>query len=372
MDPRAIDFLPNKNIKKLLIVRLSAMGDIIHTMPAVQALRRAFPHVHLGWLVEERWAELLRAPGFSRLGPRSAERPLVDEVHTVNLKAWGNSLFSISALQRIATLWNDVRDANYDVAIDLQGAIRSALLARLSRARVIYGSAQPREAPASLWYTRKVQAEGRHVVEQNLSVAQAAIKAHANFGPAVVPNCIDFPRDPQSEERVAACLAEFGVHRFVILNPGAGWGAKRWPAARYGEVARGLAEFGLQSVLNYGPGEEPLVRTAETASGGAARAMKCTISELIALTRRAQLFVGGDTGPLHLAAALHVPVVGIYGPTDPARNGPYAAQSIVLRSADSVTSHARRAAADEGMLGITSDAVIASAKSLLAGRSLDD
>lgn len=370
VDPRAINLPPKKKIQKLLIVRLSAMGDVIHTMPAAHALRRAFPHAHIGWLIEERWAELLRAPGFSRVGPRSAQRPLVDEVHMVNLKAWGNSIFSIPTLQRAATLWNDVRDAHYDIAIDLQGAIRSAMLARLSRARVIYGSAEPREAPASLWYTRKVQAEGKHVVEQNLSVAQATIDAHASASPATAAECVQFPRDAPSEERVATWLADSGLSQFAILNPGAGWGAKRWPAARYGEVARGLTEIGLRSVLNYGPGEEDLVRAAETASGGTARAMKFTISELIALTRRARLFIGGDTGPLHLAAALHVPVVGIYGPTDPARNGPYAAASIVLRSAESVTSHARRAAADEGMLSITSEAVVAGAKSLLTDRSL--
>ena len=121
----------------------------------------------------------------------------------------------------------------------------------------------------------------------------------------------------------------------------------------------------MHAVLNYGPGEEDLAREAEAASEGAAKPMKCSISELIALTRRARLFVGGDTGPLHLAAALRVPVVAIYGPTDPARNGPYGTRSIVLRSEESVTSHARRAEADEGMLAIGSEAVVAAANKLL-------
>jgi heptosyltransferase-1 len=177
----------------------------------------------------------------------------------------------------------------------------------------------------------------------------------------------DFPHAPQAEARIEQRLTEFGISNFAILNPGAGWGAKQWPAERYGEVARALADQGLRSILNYGPGEEELVRVAEAASGGTARTMSCTISELIALTRRARLFIGGDTGPLHLAAALRVPVVGIYGPTDPARNGPYGTRSLVLRSAESVTSHARRAAVDEGMLTIGSEAVVAAAKSLLSG-----
>ena len=339
------------------------MGDVIHTLPAVHAIREAFPHAHIGWLIEERWAELLCAPGAPQRGARSGLRPLVDEVHTVNLGPWGRSLFSLSTLQGVATIWNDVRDARYDVAVDLQGAMRSALLARLSGARVVYGAAEPRESPASLWYTRKVVARGRHVIEQNLSVADA-LSGHRRR--ASSPDIAgDFPRDAQAEELVTRWLAEDGIGDFAILNPGAGWGAKRWPAERYGEVARGLVDLGIRSVINYGPGEEELVLGVEAASGGAARAMSCTISELIALTRRARLFVGGDTGPMHLAAALRVPVVGIFGPTDPARNGPYRTRSIVLRSEESVTSHARRAEADEGMLGIGSAAVVAAARELM-------
>ena len=354
-----------EKIDRLLIVRLSAMGDVIHTIPAVHFLREAFPQAHIGWLIEERWAELLCAAGSPRRGMRSALRPLVDEVHTVSLMAWRKSLFSISTLQRTATVWNDVRDAHYDVAVDLQGAMRSAVLARWSGARVVYGAAEPRESPASLWYTRKVVAQGRHVVEQNLSVAEALLERQTGFLPPDISH--DFPRDRQAEERIGERLTKCRGSGFVILNPGAGWGAKRWPAERYGEVSRGLADLGVDSILNYGPGEEELARTAEAASGGTAQAMSCTITELIALTRRARLFIGGDTGPLHLAAALRVPAVAIFGPTDPVRNGPYGTRSIVLRSADSVTSHARRADADEGMLEIGSGAVVMAARELLRG-----
>jgi heptosyltransferase-1 len=180
-----------------------------------------------------------------------------------------------------------------------------------------------------------------------------------------LPN--ELPKEPQAEQHISRQLAELGIGEFAILNPGAGWGAKRWPAERYGEVAGKLADQGIASILNYGPGEEELVRAAEAASGGTARAMSSTITELIALTRRARLFIGGDTGPMHLAAALRVPVVAIFGPTDPARNGPYGTPSIVLRSAESVTSHARRAAPDEGLLAIGSDAVVAAARELLGG-----
>jgi heptosyltransferase-1 len=359
-DPGRINIGPETKVERILIVRLSAMGDVIHTLPAAQAIRDAFPQAHIGWLIEERWAEMLCAAGAGRRGERSPLRPLVDEVHTVNLKGWGKSVFSLSTLQRIATVWNDVRSTRYDVAVDLQGSIRSAALARWSGARVVYGAAEPRESPASLFYTRKVVAHGRHVIEQNVSVAEALV------GHRVKVQGAQFPHDPAVEARIEKRLAEFGIEKFAVLNPGAGWGAKRWPAERYGEVARGLAAFGVQSILNYGPGEEELVRAAEGASGGTARAMSCTLTELIALMRRARLFVGGDTGPLHLAAGLRVPVVAIYGPTDPARNGPYGTRSIVLRSAESVTSHARRAEADEGMLGIGSGAVVAAARELVS------
>ena len=369
-DPPSIVIPSEAKTERLLIVRLGAMGDVIHTLPAVRALRAAFPRAYIGWLIEERWAELLCAPGSPRRGITSALRPLVDEVHVVNLKAWGKSLFSLSTLQRVATVWNDVRDVGYDVAIDLQGAMRSAVLARLSGARVVYGAAEPWESPASLWYTRKVVARGRHVIEQNVSVAEGLIECegHARGRIASSPEIsCDLPCDPRVEARVEEDLARHGIREFAILNPGAGWGAKRWPAERYGEVARALAGAGICPLVNYGPGEEDLFRAVLAASGGAARPTKGSITELIALTRRARLFIGGDTGPLHLAAALSVPVVAIYGPTDPARNGPYGTRSIVLRSEESVTSHARRAEAEEGMLGIGSEAVAAAARELMAG-----
>jgi heptosyltransferase I len=354
------EFSASTKIDRLLIVRLSAMGDVIHTLPAAYALREAFPSAVIGWLIEERWAELLCAPGSPRRGRRSPQRPLADWVHTVNLTGWHKSLFAIPTLQQIATVWNDVRSAHYDVAVDLQGAIRSAVLARWSGARAVYGAAEPRESAASLWYTRKVIASGTHVVEQNLSVAAAIAEKKV-----MLPR-VELPRHVEAEERVRQRLSEQGIGDFAILNPGAGWGAKRWPAERYGHVARRLAESGVRSVLNYGPGEETLAQEAEAASAGAAMAMKSSITELIALTRRARLFIGGDTGPMHLAAALRLPVVAIFGPTDPARNGPFGTRSIALRNPASATSHARRTAPDEGLMEIETDAVAAAAKGLLA------
>lgn len=350
-------------VDRLLIVRLSAMGNVIHTLPAAQALRDAFPQATIGWLIEERWAELLCAPGTARRGARSAGRPLADWVHTVSLAAWRKSLFTLPTLMQIAKVWNDVRAARYPVAIDLQGAIRSALLARFSGAQVIFGSSEPRESPASLWYTRRAIARGAHVIEQNLSIAEALAGRKLRL-PAV-----QLPRDQQAEQEVDRRVSQAGGGDFAILNPGAGWGAKRWPAERYGRVALELAANGVRPFVNYGPGEDDLAREVEAASAGTAKAVRLSITELIALTRRAKLFVGGDTGPLHLAAALQVPVVAIFGPTDPARNGPYATRSVVLRNPASPTTHARKAQPDEGMLDIGVDEVVAAASRLLGRES---
>jgi heptosyltransferase I len=354
-------FEGSPKVERLLIVRLSAMGDVIHTLPAAQALREAFPQAMIGWLVEERWAELLCAPGAPQRGPTSRQRPLADWVHVVNLKAWRKSLLTVHTFEQIARVWNDVRGAHYDIAIDLQGAIRSAVLARWSGARVVYGAAEPRESPASLWYMRRVVARGAHVIEQNISLVDAIAGTKLR-----VPRA-ELPHDCEAERLIDQYMSEAGDGDFAILNPGAGWGAKRWPAERYGYVAQALARDNVRTIINYGPGEEALAQEAEAASGGTARTIKCSITELIALTRRAKLFVGGDTGPMHLAAALQVPVVAIFGPTDPARNGPYGTRSIVLRNPVSTTSHARRREADEGLLEISVDAVVDAARSLLAG-----
>jgi len=347
----------------LLIVRFSAMGDIIHTLPAAAALRRAFPHATLGWLVEERWAELLCTLRYPRSGRRSPQRPLVDRVHSVNTAEWRRAPFSFNTWQQMAVALSQLRGVQYDAAIDFQGAVRSALLARWSGAPVVYGSIQPRENAASLFYTRKVlsKTNGTHVVEQALALAGAVI-ATASIATLAEAQA-DFPLDPDAEAKISGLTAD--GKGFAILNPGAGWGAKRWPAERYGQVAKELAKDGLCSLVNYGPGEEALAVAVEAAGEGAARKISCSVSELIALTRRARLLIGGDTGPMHLAAALKVPVVAIFGPTNPARNGPFGTRSIVLRSAGSMTDHTRRREPEQGLLEITVAEVVAATRKLL-------
>jgi heptosyltransferase-1 len=343
---------------RLLIVRLGSMGDIIHTLPAATALRRAFPEASLGWVVEERWAELLCTLSEPRSGPRSPRRPLIDRVHTVNTKSWRKSPLSIQTWEQIAAGFSELRAQRYDLAVDFQGAARSAVLARWSGAPVVYGAARPRENVASMFYTRQVIARDGHIIEQNLSLAEAVARR-----PLEMPK-IGFPYD-QGVEKQCEDRLQRGIGDFALLNPGAGWGAKQWPVERYGYVARRLAEEGVKSLINFGPGEEPLMQAVESASGGTAQGIACSLTELISLTRRARLFIGGDTGPMHLAAALGIPVVAIFGPTNPARNGPFGSRNIVLRSPASPTTHSRRAQPDRGMLEISAEEVVAAARKLL-------
>src|SRR6266513_1846968 len=179
----------NTKIERLLIVRLSAMGDIIHALPAASALRAAFPEAMIGWVIEERWAELLCTLPTARSGPRSPQRPLVDKIHTVNTKAWRSSPFFNQTWEQMAAGLSELRAGRYETAVDFQGAARSALIARWSGAPVIYGVAQPRENVASLFYTRQILARGVHIVEQNLSLAEAVARQ-----PLEVPHG-EFPYD---------------------------------------------------------------------------------------------------------------------------------------------------------------------------------
>jgi len=363
---------PNRSPKSLLIVRLGAMGDIVHALPAAATLRRTFPYSQIGWMVEERWAELLCAKSSPRSGARSPSRPLIDFVHAVNTKLWRKSPFSGETRRQFSAALKEVRDQRYDIAIDFQGAIKSALLARLSAARTVVGMQQPRETPARLFYARQVKTNGAHVIEQYQSLADTVVNGSgvdARYHPNSADQIVQFPHDETAEGAVTDKLKNING-RIVILSPGTGWGTKEWPPDRFGMVAQELAMEGYIPLINFGPGEEALARTVETSSNGAARAISCSLAELIALTRRASLFIGGDTGPLHLAVALGIPVVAIFGPTDPARNGPFGERSIVLRDPASRTSLSHTSTPDPGLLRIMPDEVLTAAHRLLEAASV--
>lgn len=352
----------NSSPESLLVVRLGAMGDVIHTLSALTALRKAYPAMRIGWIIEDRWSELLCVSNTPLSGPPNLLRPVVDFVHTVNTKGWRKSIFSTKTRGQFRRALGEVRDQHYELGADFQGALKSAFFARLSGAKEVLGFQHPRESPARIFYQRHIEPSGAHVIEQYRSLAESIA------GKPLLKCAVALPRDEKAESSIAKIVAPLSSG-FVILNPGAGWGAKQWPAERYGEVARALAGCGLTSLINIGPGEHELALEVQAASHGVAQTISWSISELIALTRRARLFIGGDTGPLHLAAALRVPVVAIFGPTDPARNGPYGTKSVVLRKPASKTSLSHTGGVDPGLLAISADEVISAARELLRSSS---
>lgn len=354
---------------RVLVVRLGAMGDVLHALPAVAMLRRALPEAQIGWVVERRWRELLCAPGVELAGSRGAGRPLVDEVHLVDTRSWRKRPLNSETGREFLAVVRGMRAREYDAALDLQGSIKSAVTAQLAGPKAILGFRQPRERAARWFYDKLVDGRAEHVIEQNVELVQVWLE---NIGlsratEALQPGTALLPCDQASEASIDATLKAMGLGQsaIAILNPGAGWGAKQWAPARYGELAIRLAARGLRSVVNYGPGEEALAREAVAASAGNAFAISSSLSELMALARRSSLFVGGDTGPMHMAALLGVKTVALFGPTDPARNGPYWAATRVLRDPESVTSYSHKQTKDAGLERITVNRVMVEIETLL-------
>lgn len=299
---------------RILIVRLSSLGDIIHALPVAAAVRRTFPEAQIDWVVDERYRDILDLV------------PVIDRAIVLRRRA-------VSSLGAIRSLVREVRQGRYDVAMDVQGLVKSAVVARLSGAPRIIGfsKAHLREPPAALFYTEKRDPTGaRHVVDRNLSLAVALGARQARW---------EFPIDVAQSDaaaRVRHMLGLGSTGRFAIVNPGANWPNKRWPPERFGVLASALhRRHALPSAVLWGPAEEALARAVVESSEGAAAMMpETTVREVVAVAHAAALVVSGDTGPLHIAAALGTPVVGIYGPTDPARNGPWSTADVVVSRYD--------------------------------------
>lgn len=344
---------------RLLVVRLGAMGDILHALPALTALRLAHPEWVIDWVVEPMWRSLLSAEGSTGrdTGNPQALQPLVDRLHIAPSKQWRKSPLSGETRREIGALHRALRGEHYDAVLDFQGALRSAVIGRLAKSRRFIGEARPRERVASLLFTERVHTHGIHIIEQDLELACAL----AGDDLAAVQPLL--PVDPAAEAWASELLGS--AEPAILINPGAGWGAKRWPIERYGDVARALLNRGFRVLVNAGPGEVLLANEIMQRTGGGATSLLCSVEQLIAVTRRIRLAIAGDTGPLHLACALGRPVVGIYGPTDPSRNGPYGVPFRVLRSPESRRDHARREAPEAGLLTITSEEVLQAAEELL-------
>lgn len=351
---------------RVLIVRIGAMGDVLHAMPAVAALREQHPEWFVGWAIEPGWSELLQsAEDFARASQsdgRSAGKPLVDVWHPVATRMWKRRPFAMSTLMDIRALRRQLRAGRYDICVDMQGLIRSGVVGRMAGAGVFAGAAKPREGAAAWLYGRRVTLSATHVVERGCELLGAAV------GESLRPAKVVVPVDAAAESWCDELLG--GDERFVMMAPTAGWGAKQWPTERFGAVAAELGRAGFRTLVNASsPGDEAGMRVV-AASGGAAMLVPCSVGQMIAVVRRAGVVIAGDTGPLHLAAALERPVVGLFGPTDPARTGPFGADESnarVLRHGSSGTDHSRRAETEAGLMQITVEEVVEAALELLRG-----
>ncbi len=312
------------NVKSILIVRLGAMGDMIHALPGAASLKHSFPEARVTWVVEPQWVPLLKDNGFvDRIVVFRRDDPL----------SWRRTK-------------DELRSERYDLAVDFQGLLKSALIAHLARPERIagFGSRVVRERPAGLFYSTRVPSAALHVVDQALDLAAGA-------GASNLVRVFPLP--------AGAPEGQLPDGPFALASPLAGWTSKQWPLEHYARLATLLHEkLGLPLVLNGAPGTVPAVPGTLVHESG--------IPGLIHATRRAALIVGVDSGPLHLAAALNKSGAAIFGPTDPVRNGPYGGDFQVFRMPGTPTTHRRGAAIDASMRAITPEQVFAALAARMA------
>ena len=317
-------------MKRLLIVRLSALGDIVHALPVLAAVRRKWPGAKVDWLVEEGYAPILAlAAGLNR-------RVVVRARHAHEQP---NSISFAGA----AGYWRAIlylRSQQYDAALDLQGLIKSALWARLSGAARVIGFDREhlREAQAGALYTETASpGHAVHVIEKNLSILRPLGDAS---------QLVEMPLQPSAATATLDAIRDAGgPYSYIVMNPGAAWPNKRWPAESFGVLAASLKEqSGLSTLVTWGPDERSLAETVARASSGSAQVAPPTeVADLAVLMRDAALVISGDTGPLHIAAAMGTPIVGLYGPTWPERNGPWdPSDETISRASVCVCHHKRR------------------------------
>jgi lipopolysaccharide heptosyltransferase I len=337
--------------QQFLIVRLSSIGDIVHALPAAAALAETFPQAQIHWAVEKRHALLLKG------------NPHLHRIVVLDTLGWRRHLTSSVTRHEIRNGVGALRQTLYDAALDFQGLWKSAVVAWLSRARERIGFAGRwlREPSAGVLYTQRVSPRERiHVVEENLALVEhLGARAHRWQFP--------LPRSEADDEYVAGQLAAMDAGNFIIMNPGGGWRSKCWSPENYSALIRQWEGSRHEQILLTGsPSEEPVIsEILQGSSAKRARYLPTTLVQFIALARRARLFLGGDTGPLHLAAAVGAPIVGIYGPTDPVRNGPFAADDIALSNGGPIN-HTRRGANPVYLPGISVASVVAAMEQRLA------
>lgn len=307
---------------RILAVRLGSMGDVIAALPAVASLKHSIPHSKITWVIDPKWSPLLQG------------NPYVDSVVHLDRRTFTG----------LRSAWSQLRAERFDFAVDFQGLVKSAIVATLARPERIFGftAEYARESPASWFYSTKVPIRSYHAVERNLDLAAAA-------GASSILRT--FPLPPGVQQ------AELPEGEFVLASPLAGWGAKQWPLENYTQLAERLRrECGMPLVLD-APHDLAVPGTQSHVS---------KLAGLVYATRRASAVVGLDSGPLHLAAALGKPGVAIYGPTDPARHGPFGGTIQVLRSPGAATTYRRVPEPDPSMRDISPGQVFEALAPILA------
>ncbi len=309
---------------RILIVKLGSIGDIVHTLPSLAAIRRAMPNAEISWVVERRAAEILR------------DNPILDRLIEVDTKALRRGLVSGETLRAPRQQLRQLRASAFDLALDFQGLLKSASIARLSGARRVFGFTKDslREPASRLLLSRSIPtSKNSHVIRKNLSLARDAL------GIAVPEDAEDFEfpiaTTPahQAEARDAELLAG---GPFAILNPGGGWPTKLWSVERFGRLADELwSHHRLSSLITYGPGEAQLAeQVLQASASGKVHAVSLSLKGFYELAKRAQIYVGGDTGPTHLAVAAGAPIVGLFGPTEWWRNGSPRSEDVCVERLD--------------------------------------
>lgn len=340
----------HKEDLRVLLVRTSALGDLVHALPSLRALRSARPNATIGWVVEEAFAPLLRA------------HPDLDQLFEVHLRGWRRHPLDRATRVGLAQLVSTLRGFHADVVLDLMGNHKAGvlgLLAGCSR-RVGLARVHRREPASAIFINVPVAPRGRHAVERALSV----------LGPlGIEPGAPDFGGERLFRGQPPPELPLAGP--FVVVHPGAGWSNKQYPAEWWGAVARAVAEDpGIPTLVVTGPSEAELgERTAAASDGSATHLAVPTLAPLAAVLRSASLVLGGDSGPVHLAHALGTPVLCLMGPTDPDTNGPYGApEAALFRRLACSFCHQRLAGTRACLLSLSPSEVTAKARSLLAVR----
>lgn len=305
---------------RVLIVKLGSIGDIVHTLPALAALRAGMPHAEISWVAERLSSEILK------------DNPILDRLIEVDTKALRRGLMSGETLRAPRQQLRRLRASAFDIALDFQGLLKSASIARLSGARRVFGYSRSalREPASTVFLSKRISIPPHtHIIRKGLLLLQGALGIP-------VPQELSFPIGINAAaEAEAERAAENTSENFAILNPAGGWPTKLWSAEKFGGLADLLwANYGMRSLVTYGPGEVKLAEMVRRASRSE-RAIPVSLSlkGFYSLAKRARVYVGGDTGPTHIAVAAGAPIVGLFGPTEWWRNGsPYSEDICVERN----------------------------------------